>query len=75
MQNTIFQQWANLITDTLPSKMLRDNQSVRGDIRATKAKLFGVIEHFSEIKSSVNSMSSTDSSQLQVVVLTKLADI
>ena len=72
MRNTIFQQQTNSVTENLLSEIRRDNQSFRDDIKATEAKLFGVIEHFSELSGSddtpllqsVNSMSSSDSSQL-----------
>ena len=78
MQNTIFQQQANYVTENLLSEIRRDNQSVCDNIKATEAKLFGVIEHFYELSGgddtpllqSANSMSSSDSSQLQVVMQT-----
>ena len=70
------------MTENLLTEIRRNNQSICDDINATEAKLFGVIEHFSELSGdddtpllqSANSVSSLDSSQLQIV-LQMLAEI
>ena len=82
MKNTIFQQKANVITSSILQEIRHDHNSVREEIRNSKAKLFSVMEQLHVNKENIEnastitpSVNSATSDQVQLEILKTLKEL
>ena len=82
MKNTMFHQQANSVTERVLQEIKIENNTLRNDLKATEAKLFGVFENLTEVQKEDEenippepTANSASENTIQLEILKTLAEI
>ena len=82
MKNTMFHQQANAVTERILQEIKLENMTLRDEIKATEAKLFGVFENLTEVQqeneeniSPQPAANYSSDNKIQLEILKTLAEI